>query len=103
MIQQGNQYPLPIKIISNNQPITPTDVDDVRIQVGDYLYSYQDGVLTFNVETNEWIFPLTEQMTQSFNNLRTPVQVGIKKYDRFVYSAIQNVDIGKSIIKESWE
>lgn len=103
MIQQGNQYPLPIKIISNNQPITPTDVDDVRIQVGDYLYSYQDGGLTFNIETNEWIFPLTEQMTQSFTNLRTPVQVGIKKNDRFIYSAIQNVDVGKSIIKETWE
>lgn len=102
MIQQGNQYPLPIKIITNNQPITPDDIDDVRIQIGSYLKSYADGEITFNDETNEWLFPLTEHMTQSFGNLRAPVQVGIKIGENLIYSITQNIDIGKSIIKQEW-
>lgn len=103
VIVQGDQYLLPVKIITNNSTVTPDDVDDIRIQLDNNLKSYSDGEITFNDTTNEWLYPLTEEMTQQFNNVLVPIQVGIKVGTEIMYSATIDINVGQSIIKKEWE
>ena len=52
-IVKGDEYIIPIKIIKGSSPLTPADVSDVRIQVGDLLKTYSKNELTFNTDVNE--------------------------------------------------
>jgi len=52
-VVKGDAYILPIKIMQGTSPLTPSDVTDVRIQVGDILKTYSKNEITFDTTTNE--------------------------------------------------
>lgn len=101
-IVQGDSFQLPIKIKYQGNYVTPTTVDDVRIQIGYSLKSYSDNQLSFNTSTNEWIYPLTQQESLAFGRILEPIQVGIKIGDMVLYSPHENIAIDDNIIRKEW-
>lgn len=62
-IRAGDSYILPIQLKQSDNYVTPSVVDDVRIQIGNVLRSYSDGTLTFNGADNTWLYLLTQEQT----------------------------------------
>lgn len=102
IIQQGDQYNIPVKIKYQNTYLTPTNVDDIRIKVGNRLLNYVNGDITFNSSTNEWNYPLSHEQSVVMNGCLTYIQVGFKKGNEEIYSPTETVYVGQSIIKEDW-
>ena len=102
-IQQGEQYAIPISIKSGSEVITPENCSDVRVKIDDIMISYENGSgdLSYNSADKTWCFPLTEDISFKYPD-SIQVQVAVKFDDDYVYSPVQRVDIGRSIIKEKW-
>lgn len=101
-VVQGDSYAVPIKIKYQGQCVTPTDIDDVRIQIGYILKSYSDNQLSFNEATNEWLYPLSQQESLAFGKVLEPVQVGIKKGSIVIYSPHKDISIFDNIVRREW-
>lgn len=101
-IHQGDQYPLPVRIMQGSSPLTPSDVTDLRIKVGSYMKSLADEQLTYDAERGMWLFPLTEEMTRKLVGSVVPVQVGVKLGSEIIYSDVLTTRIAYSEIKEAW-
>lgn len=103
-IQQGDQYAIPISIKSGSEVITPENCSDVRVKIDDELISYNGGTgeLTYNSADRTWCFPLSETTSFGYANSSIKIQVAVKFDDDFVYSSVQQIDIGRSIIKDKW-
>lgn len=63
IIQQGDQYAIPIKIKSGNDVITPENCSDVRVKINDKMMSYSSGELLYNAIEQNWQFTLTEDIS----------------------------------------
>lgn len=100
-IQQGDQYGIPLEIRFGETVITPDNCSDLRVQIGDVLYSYSKGELTYNAEDEVWEFRLTEEMSRSFGPY-TSYQVGVKIGDDFIYSRPITIDFAQSLIRKEW-
>lgn len=101
-IQQGDQYAVPFPIYLAGERITPDNCDAVRIQIGGTLQEYP-GSLEWDGDRQIWAFPLTEEMTRSWNMQKIRAQVGVKvDGDDFHYSPTFDIAVGSSIIRESW-
>ncbi len=103
IIQQGDQYAIPITIKSGSEVITPANCSNVRVKIDDVMISYDggEGNLSFNPADNSWCFPLSEDTSFGYGN-SIKIQVAVKFDDDFVYSPVQHIDIGTSIIKDKW-
>lgn len=102
IIQQGDEYALPFKIKKDDNVITPSDITDLRIQIADNLKSYLNNEITYNTETQEWNYPLTQEETVVLDGATVPLQIGIKQSGNIYYSQTISAVVGKSIIKEEW-
>ena len=100
-LHQGDQYVIPVEIKNATGVITPDDVDDVRIQIGDELRQYSDGGLTFDAENKKWLFYITEEKTRTFTG-SINMQVGILVGTDIVYSSVQKIKLERSIIRKDW-
>lgn len=100
-LHQGDQYVIPVEIKNATAVITPDDVDDVRIQIGDELRQYSDGGLTFDAENKKWLFHITEEKTRTFT-CSVNMQVGILVGTDIVYSSVQKIKLERSIIRKDW-
>ena len=108
IIQQGDQYYLPVKIKHGTTVITDSNSDDVKIKIGDVTLKASDGALaygeyTYGGETeNAWLFPLSQIDTINWNAGAVPMQVQIKIGANIMGSATENVTVGFSTIEEAW-
>lgn len=100
-IQQGDQYAIPIKIKCGNDIITPENCTDVRVKIDKLLLDYSSGGITFNETDNTWCFPLTEELSFDYG-YTIHIQIAVKFDGDFVYSPVQQIDVGNSIIRELW-
>ena len=100
-IQQGDQYAIPIKIKCGETVITPANCTDVRIKIENKMLSYAGGEISFVTDDNTWCFPLTESISFTYEN-RISIQIAVKFDDDYVYSPVQQIDVGGSIIRELW-
>lgn len=102
-IQQGDQYTLPFKIfLPDGSVVASSNVNGVRIQIDDQLKYYPSGGIIYDSTNEEWLFPLTETMTQALSSGKCHGQVGVKVGTEIIYSETFTIDIGASIIKEDW-
>lgn len=99
MIYQGDMYLIPITVTRQGTTVTPENIDDIKIQIGRNLKKYSDGDLTFS--NGKWYFPLTQQESLKLNHT-VPVQVQILSGTEVIGSAVQEVEVGDSIIKGVW-
>ena len=100
-LHQGDQYVIPIEIKNATGVITPDDVDDVRIQIGDERRQYSDGRLTFDAENKQWLFQKKKKKTRTFT-ASVNMQVGILVGTDIVYSSVQKIKLERSIIRKDW-
>lgn len=101
IIQGGDQYPLPFSIKQGNVVVTPSNCDDIRIKVGNYLKTYSNNEITFNSTTSCWQFPLTETMSRSLHGI-VMAQIGVKIGSNYVYSEDIPIQFEESVIRENW-
>lgn len=101
-IMQGDQYYVPIELCFDKEKVTPENVDDVRIQIGDILQSYSEGQLTYSPESQVWLFHLTQNQTRSILDTEVPFQFAVKRGDEIYHSSVSKIPFDRSIIKEDW-
>ena len=105
VIQQGDQYFLPVVIKQNGVEVTPENCDDVKIKIGTVVRKYSDGGLTYGLyETNKsaWLFQLTQELTLSWQGATIAIQAQIKQGINIFGSDTESMPIDFSIIQEEW-
>lgn len=86
-MMQGDAYSLPIVLRQGELLITPEMVLRLEITIGDLTRTYP-GVVRYDEENGQWLFPLTQEQTFAFKAGRTPpVQARIKFNDESVVGA----------------
>lgn len=103
IIQQGDQYYIPIQIKTEDDYfIKPDNIDDIIIQLGDYALQGSKGELGFDTEENMWLFPVTAEMTRKWIG-KTKAQTGIKVNGMpdFIYTPATDFVVGATIIPQS--
>ena len=100
-IHQGDQYAIPVKIKLGKTVVTPENCSDVRVKINDKLLEYSSGGLRYSESEQVWQFPLTEDISFSYGN-SVMIQIGVKLDEEFLYSSVQRIEVGTSIIKELW-
>ena len=77
-IMQGDEYDVNIALTdSDGEPITDTGVTDVEVGLGGITKTYADGDVTFDSETNQWVFHLSQAETSGFKGILS-FQVRVK-------------------------
>ncbi len=111
VIIQGDQYgiSIPITRVSHKGteqeeriPITPANVDGVKVKIDKFEDSYPNGNLVYNDELERWVFPLTQEMSLKLYGERK-AQVQIKQGDIIQGSTWKEIYIDTNIIKEEWD
>lgn len=103
IIQQGDQYYIPVTITQDGVAVTPSDISDVRIKIGHIMKTYEDGEVTYDDTRMVWLYPMTEAMSRELSG-SIPFQVAIKSPDRaeYIYSGVSMVLFANSIIRDVW-
>ena len=101
---QGDRYSLPIKIAvkegNGTSGIKDTDVVLVRIKIGLYEDSYPDGTVTYDGETQRWLFPLSQEQTFSMTR-SVMMQVRVMFENGNIYNSVpQQINVSGAIIKK---
>ena len=64
-MMQGDSYKLGFQILNNaGNPVTPADVNDVEITIGNLSKTYTKNMLVFN--SGLWMFPLSQDETFNY-------------------------------------
>ena len=103
-MQQGDQYALPLRIVSDDGTlITPDNCTDVKIRVGDFPErTYRMGEIPFYDKC--WRYPLTQEQTLAYCKPVVMVQAQVLFDDGTVIGTpVKGVKIGQSIIRTEWE
>ena len=108
-MQQGDSYALPFTCAdSDNNPITPENCADFKVQVGTLAEkTWKGGTLIPQTEngayTGVWLYPLSQAETMQLSG-GTPVQAQAKYADGTVLgTAVASFDVLSSIIRtDSW-
>ena len=101
-MQQLDQYKIPIQVIMGESVITPDDVSDLVIKLGNNQLSYSNNEITYNASDGAWEFPLTAEMSKNMAG-NTLLQVAVIQDDEQILSAVQIVNVNASIIEEVQE
>lgn len=100
VIHQGDEYYLPFSITNNNISITPDNIEDIRIKVGNSIKKYSDGSLLY--DNNMWLFPILQK-----NSLRWegPIecQIQYKQNNAIITSDIYTIFVNKSMFNDEFE
>ena len=99
-MMQGDSYNLAIRIDNNaGNPVTPGDVIDVEITIGDICKTYRNGQL--NYSNGLWLFPINQRETFGANPGAPKSQVRVKWADGTVEGkALNGVRIEESLSRE---
>ena len=93
VIHQGDQYYLPFYIENDSNPITPNDIDDVRIKVGNIIKVYSKGGLLY--DNNIWLFPIVQKNSLKWQG---PIdcQLQFKQGDTIITSKKYTIQVDPS-------
>ena len=97
-IFQGDQYSIPFEIAESNAIVTPENVDDVRIVIGNMERRYSDNTLSF--AEGKWLFPLYSSETACLcGHIRGQVEIthgdNISHSETFCISVKESLPIFK--------
>lgn len=95
-MMQGDQYGIPFHITINGETVQPKDVDTVEITIGPFTKTE----LTYDVETGDWIYPMTQGESFRFGTYEN-VWVRVKfKGGNTIGKKVGKIDIEDSASKE---
>ena len=99
-MMQGDSYSLGIRILNNaGNPVTPEDIKDVEITIGQLRKTYLNAQVTFN--EGLWMFPLSQKETFGCWPAAVKAQVRVVWANGVVEGKpIYGVRINESISKE---
>lgn len=99
-MMQGDSYNLGIKILNNaGSPVTPDDVRDVEITIGNLSKSYRGASLTYS--DGLWLFPMSQKETFGYWPAAVKAQVRVAWANGVVEGKpLYGVRIDESISKE---
>ena len=99
-MMQGDSYNLGIKILNNaGSPVTPDDIRDVEITIGNLRKTYLGASLTFH--DGLWMFPLSQQETFQYWPSSVKAQVRVVWANGVVEGKpLYGVRIDESLSKE---
>lgn len=99
IIHQGDQYYLPISIENNSIFITPNDIDDLRIKIGNIVKVFSKGELLY--EDNNWLFPILQKNSL---NWRGPIEcsVQLKQGNNIITSDKYTILVDLSTFKDEF-
>ena len=99
-MMQGDSYNLGIRILNNaGHPVTPEDIKDVEITIGQLRKTYLNAQVTFY--EGLWMFPLSQQETFGCWPAAVKAQVRVVWANGVVEGKpIYGVRINESISKE---
>lgn len=98
-IQQGDQYYLPFTIENDSTIISPENIEDIRIKIGNVIKKFSLGELLF--EDNNWLFPITQKNSLSWKG---PVkcQAQYKQNNNIITSDIYEIYIKTSMFNDEF-
>lgn len=99
-MMQGDSYKLGIMILNNaGNPVTPDDVSDVEITIGNLSKTYKNAEVTFH--EGVWMFPLSQQETFRYWPSAVKAQVRLVWKNGVVEGKpLYGIRISESISKE---
>ncbi len=99
-MMQGDAYNLGIRILNNaGNPVTPNDIKDLEITIGDLSKTYLRAELSFS--DGLWMFPLSQQETFRYRAAQLKAQVRVVWANGVVEGKpLYGVRIDESISKE---
>lgn len=79
-MMQGDSYGLLIEIVkeADETAVKPSDIADVEITIGFLAKRYSTGEVTFDEESEKWIYPLSQEETFRLPPSRVPWQVRVQ-------------------------
>lgn len=78
-ITQGDKYFITFSIVDDdNNPVPPSELEDVAITIGKITKTLSDGQITYDDEKGEYQFPLTQQESLLMDVKPLGVQVRVK-------------------------
>lgn len=92
IIMQGDEFFLPIKIKIDGENIDLNKINTIQFMIGDLVKYYKNdnsGEITYNQETNEFYFPLSQEETFNMSGSQE-AQIRIK----YESGEIQGANIG---------
>lgn len=102
IIHKGEQFSLPFFITKDDDVISDNNVDGVRIKIADTLCEWPNGDLIYDSESQNWLFPLSEDQTLKWSSGMQMAQVAIKIGDNFIKTDNFKINIKESHISEKW-
>ena len=99
-MMQGDSYSLGINILNNaGQPVTPNDINDVEITIGNLRKTYLNAQVTYS--DGVWLFPLSQQETFRYWPASVKAQVRVAWKNGVVEGKpLYGIRINESISKE---
>ena len=99
-MMQGDSYNLGIRILNNaGNPVTPEDIEDLEITIGNIRKTYLNAQLTFT--DGLWMFPLGQKETFGCLPTAPKAQVRVKWANGVIEGKpLYGVRIDESISKE---
>ena len=99
-MMQGDSYSLGIRILNNaGNPVTPEDINDVEITIGQLRKTYLNEQVTFY--EGLWMFPLSQKETFDYWPTAVKAQVRVVWKNGVVEGKpVYGVRINESISKE---
>ena len=104
-MHQGDQYSILVSINKGGDPLTPAEVEGVKVRIGAEERRYPDGTLTYSADEQAWLFPVTQADTLAMMGMqRAQVQVNFGGTPaQIIGSAIEQVNIDNSVIRSEWD
>lgn len=99
-MMQGDSYNLGINILNNaGQPVTPDDIKDVEITIGNLRKTYLNAQVTYS--DGVWLFPLSQEETFRYWPASVKAQVRVVWANGVIEGKpLYGIRINESISKE---
>ena len=108
VIQQGDQYYIPIIITKDGVEMTNENCDDVKIKIDAITKKASNGEISYSnytyddEERSAWLFPITQLQTLSWKAGKICIQAQIKQGDTIIGSDVELISVEFSIIGDEW-
>lgn len=94
-MMQGDAFSQEIKILKNDEVVTPDDVADVEITIGGLSKTYASGKVKY--VGGVWMFPMSQKETFRFAATRLSVQVRVC----WPTGEVEGIELGEIFVTES--
>ena len=92
-IYQADIYDIPITITLEDEVVSPSNVDDVIIAIGDMVRSYKKHTLKF--ENGQWVFPLSEETRKMTGVFQGQAEIVVN--GKILHTAVFSVKFAPSV------